>query len=553
MKKSLNFLFIILILFFSLLIINNFKQDKLIGNAMFDFFQNIFNDKDTTQIVKTTHENIMPQYSTGEDFVDITDNKDKPQFVPAPIKMSPETINYDDVLVIVNSNSQVSLQVGAYFVNARNIPPQNVVYINAPELEEISLLEFTNLRIQVEDYIISHNLINSINYIVTTKGVPLKVRPTGDSCFSLDSACASVDSELMLILGAYSVYIGQAGRITSPYYYWSTSFSHTTYGIYLVTRLDGYNFEQIRAMIDKSSINPIPIQRSAKFVFDQDPDWNDIIPSLNDYMVSASNILRDRGYTNRLLDTSSVYQTYQNDVIGYISWGSNDHYAHLYTNYAIPHNTWVPGAIAETYVSTSGRSFTLPPSYGQSLIADLIAEGVTGVKGYVYEPFSSSMAIAYVLFDRYTLGYNLAESFYMSSRYLSWMDIVIGDPKTTISDEILPIELAYFRGSQLINTNTVRLEWGTISEINNYGFYVQTHAGPITGNYTTFSDIPRSFTPGHGTTNIPQHYSFEYTPQQTGIYSYRLKQIDLDGTVNYIHPIQINFNYNNKIKAVSTS
>src|SRR3989344_329240 len=360
-------------------------------------------------------------------------------------------VNYSDVLVVININSQVSEQVGSYFANARHIPSINIARISVSGNEEINDAEFNSLRSQLESHIINNNLQDKINYIVTTKGVPLKIN-RGDGCFSTSSSCASVDSELMLILGAYSVYIGQAGRITSPYYYWSTSFSHTTYGIYLVTRLDGYNFEQIRAMIDKSSINPIPIQRSAKFVFDQDPDWNDIIPSLNDYMVSASNILRDRGYTNRLLDTSSVYQTYQNDVIGYISWGSNDHYAHLYTNYAI-----------------------------------------------------------------------------------------------------LPIELAYFRGSQLINTNTVRLEWGTISEINNYGFYVQTHAGPITGNYTTFSDIPRSFTPGHGTTNIPQHYSFEYTPQQTGIYSYRLKQIDLDGTVNYIHPIQINFNYNNKIKAVSTS
>ena len=42
------------------------------------------------------------------------------------------------------------------------------------------------------------------------------------------------------------------------------------------------------------------------------------------------------------------------------------------------------------------------------------------------------MAIVSVLFDRYTSNYNLAESFYMASRSLSWMDVVIGDPKASI-------------------------------------------------------------------------------------------------------------------------
>ena len=97
---------------------------------------------------------------------------------------------------------------------------------------------------------------------------------------------------------------------------------------------------------------------------------------------------------------------------------------------------WLPGALAETFVSTSARSFTLPPTYGQSLIADLIAEGLTGAKGYVYEPFLNAVAHPDILFDRYTRGFNLADSYYMASAFMSWMDVVVGDPKTRINTDI---------------------------------------------------------------------------------------------------------------------
>ena len=79
-------------------------------------------------------------------------------------------------------------------------------------------------------------------------------------------------------------------------------------------------------------------------------------------------------------------------------------------------------------MSTSGRTFADPNARGQSLIADLVAQGITGCKGYVAEPFADAIARADVLFDRYTSGFTLAESFYCASRYLGWKDVVIGDP-----------------------------------------------------------------------------------------------------------------------------
>jgi len=95
-----------------------------------------------------------------------------------------------------------------------------------------------------------------------------------------------------------------------------------------------------------------------------------------------------------------------------------------------PHNHWIPGSLAETAVSTGGRTFTYGNGYGQSLVADLIRDGVTGVKGYVYEPFLNAIAHSDILFDAYTRGYTLGESYMMASQWgLSWMDTIIGEPK----------------------------------------------------------------------------------------------------------------------------
>jgi uncharacterized protein (TIGR03790 family) len=405
-----------------------------------------------------------------------------------------------------------------------------MIYVHVDTTEEIDSTMFNVLRSQVEDQLILNNLQQSMNYLVTTKGVPLKVNR--GSTFSQTSPSSSVESELMLILGNYGQYIGGAGPQMCSYFYQNAHFSRATYGIYLVTRLDGYSVQEVFELIDRSGPNLIVDQQSV-FLFDQDPSWSS---PLNTYMSRARTTLVSKGRVVAL-DSLSTYQTNRQNVIGYMSWGSNDHYQHMYTQYAIPHNTYERGAIAETYVSTSGRSFGNPPSYGQSLVADLLHEGVSGVKGYVYEPYSNAMAHAYLLYDRYTSGYNLAESYFMASLLVSWMDVVVGDPKTSITfaNGSLPVQLASFNASVIPATNSIRFNWRTLSETNNFGFYLQ-RAGTAVSNY---ADVAQSFVPGNGTTLVPQNYEWVYVDAPAGLWYYRLRQVDLDGTSHYSEPISV--------------
>lgn len=103
------------------------------------------------------------------------------------------------------------------------------------------------------------------------------------------------------------------------------------------------------------------------------------------------------------------------------------------------------------------------------------------------------------------------------------------------SDETpLPITLISFTGT-FINGNHERLHWATLSEISNYGFFVQRKSPTDTG----WAELLNSFVSGHGTILEPHEYSFVDSAVSAGQWMYRLKQVDLDGTIHYTEPITI--------------
>jgi uncharacterized protein (TIGR03790 family) len=66
------------------------------------------------------------------------------------------------------------------------------------------------------------------------------------------------------------------------------------------------------------------------------------------------------------------------------------------------------------------------------MTADYLLEGATGASGHVYEPYLGLTPRPEYLLPAYYSGRNLAESYYLSIRGLSWQNIVIGDPLCSI-------------------------------------------------------------------------------------------------------------------------
>jgi hypothetical protein len=101
----------------------------------------------------------------------------------------------------------------------------------------------------------------------------------------------------------------------------------------------------------------------------------------------------------------------------------------------------------------------------------------------------------------------------------------------------LPITLSSFAARVLGGNRGVRLEWTTLSEVNNYGFRVQRRSS----GDSAWTELPGSFQPGGGTTHEPRHYAWTDSTVRSGAWSYRLKQIDLDGTVWYSEGVEVEF------------
>jgi hypothetical protein len=94
----------------------------------------------------------------------------------------------------------------------------------------------------------------------------------------------------------------------------------------------------------------------------------------------------------------------------------------------------------------------------------------------------------------------------------------------------VPVELTSLTATSL--QNDVTLKWKTATETNNQGFQVEriNSAG-------SFEKI--GYVAGFGTTTEPKSYSFIDSKLEAGNYTYRLKQIDLDGTSTFSDEVNV--------------
>jgi uncharacterized protein (TIGR03790 family) len=335
-----------------------------------------------------------------------------------------------NVLVVVNDSSLFSRRIAEYYVHKRSIPLANVCHLNVTINEEISRdIYDKGIEAPIAACLTSRGLSQTILYIVTTLGVPLRVAGSGGE---MDTTTCAVDSELTLLYAKMRGAKFRAnGLVPNPFFEKrDMPFQHPRFPMYLVTRLAGYDFEDVKGMIDRS----LEARNRGKFVIDLKSSDNE---AGNDWLRAAAKLLpADRV----VLDETDKVLYDQRDVIGYAAWGSNDpNRKRRFVGFQ-----WLPGAIATEYVSTNGRTFQRPPDTWtitswsdrlnffagspQTLTADYIHEGATGCSGHVAEPYLIATPRPDLVLPAYFSGRNLAESYYLGIRGLSWQNIVIGDP-----------------------------------------------------------------------------------------------------------------------------
>lgn len=340
------------------------------------------------------------------------------------------------VVVIVNENAPESRSAGEYYARRRGVPAENVCRLRAAREETIPRVKYeAEIARPVARFLRDRGLVEKALFLVTTMGVPLRI--AGRDGAGGDQA--AVDSELTLLY--QEIRTGKAhpaaGMIPNPYYRAEGRFSHPAYPMYLVTRLAGFTFADVRGMVDRA----LAAKDRGKVVLDlrgdgEGDEW---------LFAAAARLPRERV----LLDDRIPVVYGARDVIGYGSWGSNDHQR---TERDLRFG-WLPGALATEFVSTNARTFREPPKEWQlgwkwsppsvlwvdspqSLSADYVRQGATGVSGHVYEPYLSNTVRPQILFPAYLLEKaTLAEAFYRSMPALSWQNVILGDPLCRLERE----------------------------------------------------------------------------------------------------------------------
>jgi uncharacterized protein (TIGR03790 family) len=380
-----------------------------------------------------------------------------PAFPDAALREAHHDVSLtQEALLVVNDSSPTSVALGGEYVRLRHVA--NVVHVQcidsaaSEDNETIANADFVR---EIERPVVAFLKHHSeINYIALTRGIPIRIAgsPTGEvyggrAHASLDDTLAALGYDR--IANAVKVRFrdpkGYAVGTAWLNRYWNKAvpFSHAAFGGYLVTRLDGYSLHDAQALTKRALSAEARLGRGP-ILLDIEPDFGlgnpkqepapiptalitaeDSYDTWNADMERVAGILADRKVP---VDANATRRFVGNRkmLLGYFSWGSNDDH---FSQAAYNSLGFAPGAIGDTAVSTSARSFFVQ-SGGQSMIADLITQGITGVKGYTDEPLLQGVSSPTIVLSRFTSGFTLAESFYAGSHFVGWTDLVVGDPLT---------------------------------------------------------------------------------------------------------------------------
>jgi len=314
-----------------------------------------------------------------------------------------------NVLIVVNTRSEESLEIGNLYRRARDIPYRQVLALSTSPAPVISYPVYqAEIEKPIRAYLADEGLADEITCIVLTRGLPVQVNTQNGR--SVAGLLAALD-------------MGKgAARLANPYLDKNVAFTHrdaALRGMYLVTVLNGYHVRDVRALIERG-----------KLADGQAPDGRFIVQTVPQ-MPRANNspvidLLTLRGLK---VEAAAAPPDDRRDVMGYFSAGI---YSGI-TREVLANTTFRPGAIvdfAQSYGATAknfdeGEIPVLLPA------SAFVQAGAAGVHGVIGEPGLASFPMIAgfkTLLDRYTSGFSLAESYYAALPALNWQNVVIGDP-----------------------------------------------------------------------------------------------------------------------------
>src|SRR5262245_31639701 len=330
-----------------------------------------------------------------------------------------------NVVVIVNQNSTNSVEVGNYYCERRQVPPQNLLRINWPGGNESwTLSDYTNVLLNpLLGMLASRQLTTQIDYVVLSMDIPFEVTQTGTSSGDNSSTSpvfygfkpdlpAPVDYTPLGFPGCNLPFASSNSYSASATIFRFTRPNTATTNSFLTTMLTSTSLEEAKAIIDRGV--------ASDYTF---PPQTVILGHSSDFARNVRYLTFDDAIFNTRLrgDYSMVQSNLDNpaglsNLLGY----QNGHY-----QFTISPNTFVPGAMADSLTSKGGIIFGFND---HTTLLAFINAGASGSYGTVFEPcaylekFPSPQNYFYQ-----ARGFSLAECYYQSLAN-PYQGILVGEP-----------------------------------------------------------------------------------------------------------------------------
>jgi uncharacterized protein (TIGR03790 family) len=381
-------------------------------------------------------------------------------------------IDPEKIIVLANEDSPDSVSLAHYYIGKRNIPVENIVLLKLSLKEEISWAEFVSeLYNPLLSWAVTHSWIKAspsvqsdgmgrnmyaiiehkIDFIVLSKDVPLKIRndetliphiPAGKGVAELMINNASVDSEISLIP------FPQSATVALTY---NPLFDKLDPGVFSlqqivrVSRLDGPTYDDAKMLID-NAIYTEQVGLAGRAYIDYGKKYEEGDRWLKETAKTIESMGFDISYDEekelfgwgRRFDAPALY----------FGWWSND----LAGPISDPFFRFAPGALGIHIHSFSADTIR---SNERNWVGPLVARGITGTVGNVYEPYLQFTHHPHLFMEAISKGKTFGEAGYYSLPALSWQEILVGDPlyrpfKLSLDEQLALIDQQPFDYAQYV-------------------------------------------------------------------------------------------------------
>jgi len=371
----------------------------------------------------------------------------------------------DEVLVLANRNAAKSPGLAAWYMAKRQIPKENLLLVFITDKESCSRDAYLKKIVPRVRRALEKN--RKINAIVTMYGLPLKIYSPGMTNeeqarmdrltakkemlnalkekngqltdeekkglgqvnkkikqfkASMDKT-ASFDSELMLVKKEeYTLNFWQPNPFFLPWRSQKTAIDKSD--VIMVSRLDGADASIVKRIVN-DGIEAEKKGLSGTAYFDarwKDPGQKNVAGyGLYDKSIhNAASRLKKEGVTVVLDDKQDLFQPGDcPNAALYCGWYSLANYVDAFT--------WEKGAVG--YHIASSECATLKRKNSNVWCKKMLDNGIAATVGPVGEPYVQSFPMPEIFFDFLAKGkLTLVESYLVSLPYLSWKQVLVGDP-----------------------------------------------------------------------------------------------------------------------------